>query len=423
MLRQTRGILRAGLVGVVLACVGCGDREERSNEGVVRPETPAAAEPAAAPAGDFAVPDETARGLEALGYFPRAPTDNPEDRGVTANDAEAARGVNVYGSRHRARARLTDREGTVLHTWEANDEDAKHGPWMHVEPLPGGDLLVLTKDHDVAKIDWASSVVWRRELRVHHDVAIHPDGRLFVLVHDRREHTWRGREIPVLADAVAVLSPDGELLRTIELLPLLASSLSPRRLDGIVAALDTMPLARILREGGVADVLHTNSIAFLERDIPNVAPRGSVLLSFRAINRVMILSPEMTEVLWTWGAGELQQQHDATQLANGNVLIFDNGVGREKSRVIEVSPANGEIVWSYDPGDLFSRLRGGAQELPNGNILTTESDRGHALEVTRDGEKVWEFWNPDVRGTPPERAVIYRLNRFPRSFFGDRLEP
>ncbi len=163
-------------------------------------------------------------------------------------------------------------------------------------------------------------------------------------------------------------------------------------------------------------MLHTNSIAILRREIEGVAPAGALLLSFRASSRIAILSPTYDEVLWTWGRGELDGQHDATQLANGNLLAFDNGLRRgERSRVVEVDPTQGEVVWTYAPPDLYTRLRGGAQGLSNGNVLVTESDKGHALEVTREGEVVWEFWNPDVRGT--RRATIYRLNRYATSLF------
>ena len=39
-------------------------------------------------------------------------------------------------------------------------------------------------------------------------------------------------------------------------------------------------------------------------------------------------------------------------------------------------------------------MRGDQQRLANGNTLITESEGGRLLEVTRDGEIVWEFINP-----------------------------
>ena len=46
------------------------------------------------------------------------------------------------------------------------------------------------------------------------------------------------------------------------------------------------------------------------------------------------------------------------------------------------------------PVDFYSRSGGGCQRLPNGNTLITSSDDGHAFEVTREGDVVWEFFNP-----------------------------
>jgi len=57
-------------------------------------------------------------------------------------------------------------------------------------------------------------------------------------------------------------------------------------------------------------------------------------------------------------------------------------------------------VWSYhgtDANPLSSEKRSNAQRLPNGNTLITESDSGRLLEVTTQGDVVWEFINP-VRG-------------------------
>ena len=401
----------------VVFCVlvlGCDDERET--------EQPAAGdethEVAAAPPR-VEVSEETAAQLEALGYMPTTPTDNPEQRGVTATDDSAARGVNLYSSRRRATAHLTDVAGQVLHEWHADDAHPEGHSWMHVEPVGDGAILALTKDHNVAKLDRDSQLIWRTELRAHHDLAVHEDGRVFVLAREPRELEHGGATLPVLADEIVILSAGGEVLETMPLVPVMAEHLPQTRLAAIARVKDEWPESRLMRPGGVADVLHTNSIAFLEQDIEGVAPKGSLLLSFRSANRIAILDVRASRVLWIWGAGELQRQHDATQLANGNILLFDNGPGRGHSRVLEVDPKSNEIVWSYGGPELYTELRGGAQELRNGNILITESDRGHAIEVTRDGEIVWEFWNPEVHGTDPvERDVIYRLNRFPRALFG-----
>ncbi len=394
----------------LLLLFGCTEDDETGSESVPAAET---AETDSNPAPEIALPEDELAALAALGYVDHAPAENPEERGVTTHELDDARGLNLYGSRDRAEALLVDLEGEVVHRWASERDEA----WMHIEPLGEGELLAITKDVAIAKYDWDSQEIRRTRLPVHHDFAVLEDGRILALIRGRSSVTHDGATLEVLCDSIAVLSPDGEVLERHPLLPLLRNHFSSNRLDTLKRRADEGGLnADLLRAGGVGDMLHTNSIAVLEKDIEGVAPAGSILLSFRTLSRLAILSESMDEVLWMWGRGELDGQHDATQLANGHLMAFDNGLKRaEKSRVVEIDPVAEEVVWTFDPPDLYTRLRGGAQKLSNGHVLITESDAGHALEVTPEGEVVWEFWNPDVRGS--QRATIYRLNRYRRSLF------
>ncbi len=52
--------------------------------------------------------------------------------------------------------------------------------------------------------------------------------------------------------------------------------------------------------------------------------------------------------------------------------------------------------------------------MPNGNTLITESDYGRALEVTPDGETVWEFYSPFSAGENDEYiATLMEVVRLP----------
>jgi len=76
-------------------------------------------------------------------------------------------------------------------------------------------------------------------------------------------------------------------------------------------------------------------------------------------------------MIWNWGRGELSGAHDATVLSNGNILVFDNGINRKWSRVVELDPLKREIVWQYQgtsEGDLWSRTRGSSQRI-EGSLL------------------------------------------------------
>jgi hypothetical protein len=101
-------------------------------------------------------------------------------------------------------------------------------------------------------------------------------------------------------------------------------------------------------------------------------------------------------------------------LENGHILIFDNGVRRQYSRVLELDPVVKAIVWEYvaEPReDFYSYTRGSAQRLANGNTLISESDNGRVFEVTPEGEVVWRWLNPDTREGRPK--IVYRMLRLP----------
>lgn len=78
-----------------------------------------------------------------------------------------------------------------------------------------------------------------------------------------------------------------------------------------------------------------------------------------------------------------------------------------------------KIIWKYKgdpPKSFYSFSRGACQKLPNGNVLITESDKGHVFEITRDGKIVWEFFNPDIDEKKKKRAAIYRMMRLDEDF-------
>jgi hypothetical protein len=63
----------------------------------------------------------------------------------------------------------------------------------------------------------------------------------------------------------------------------------------------------------------------------------------------------------------------------------------------EVAIGPEEVTWSYTAPDkysLYSPFISGAQRMKNGNTLVTSGAKGRFIEVTPDGDIVWEYWNP-----------------------------
>ncbi|KAL5348491.1 hypothetical protein ACLOAV_006974 [Pseudogymnoascus australis] len=157
---------------------------------------------------------------------------------------------------------------------------------------------------------------------------------------------------------------------------------------------------------------------------------GNILCSMRSISAVLIIERATGNIIWSLKSNVIAQQHCATELEDGNILIFDNGAYREGesntySRVIEVDRKTKEIVWQYrDPSQwnaFFTPFMGSAQRLANGNTLICESAFGRIFEVTLKGVLVWEYIVPHfaeykddiTRGIfPGESNALFRAYRY-----------
>lgn len=354
--------------------------------------------------------------LEAIGYVGGS---KPvvETETVTVHDrARAQPGFNFYTSGHAAEALLRDMEGRLLHRWRHDFHDVwpdRSIPtdmqfWRRAHLFANGDVLAIFEGHGIVKVDKDSNLLWANPVRAHHDLQVMDDGTIWVL-------TRKGRMIPeiqdvkpILEDFVSVLDADGNETHRLSLLE--AFERSPFR-----DVWRTQPK----RSG---DIFHTNSIEVLDGRFAGRAPwlkAGNLLLSMLEFDCVAVVDPQTETVVMAWQDG-FRKQHDPRILDDGGLLLFDNrGLG-EASRVLEVDPATLRPVWSYvgtPERPFYSETCGAAARLPNGNTLITESDYGRAFEVTRDGEIVWEFYNPHRAGAQGQYvAALLEMVRLPVDF-------
>jgi cell division protein ZapA (FtsZ GTPase activity inhibitor) len=196
--------------------------------------------------------------------------------------------------------------------------------------------------------------------------------------------------------------------------------------------------------GFVPDWTHANAVSYN-------AKLDQVMISPREFSELWIIDHSTTtaeaaghkgghhgkggDLLYRWGnpqayrAGtdadrRLFSQHDPHWIPEGlpgagHLLVFNNGGGRPDGNYSSVDevvlPVDSEgnynrepgkafgpdkAVWSYSKKEeFFAPLMAGAQRLPNGNTLISTGFAGTAFEVTPEGEKVWDFVNPD-QGEP-----------------------
>jgi Arylsulfotransferase (ASST) len=421
-------------------------------------------------------PDADAERVERLGSLPYAtwsPEDAPADAraGVTRYVRERAwPGLNLYALPNRGEARLVDMEGRLVHTWATGVGQPGRAErvlpfflgWQHVAMAEEGGLFAIVNRDRLLRLDPTSAVSWSQPLALHHDLFTTAGGGVHTIVDTLRVVERSGRPRLVIDNELVSLDARGRVERRLSMVDALRSHpvarlLFEQALDRAYADFTDLPtfLARsggrkaaaaqraladprrpeldrafagelpaevdrgllsLLREipGSPADRLHTNGLVVLDRHVAGLGAPGDILVSVRNLDLLVVVEPKTGRVRWTWGPGQVQRQHQPSVLPNGHVLLFDNRPGRGRSRVVEMAPESGAIVWSYEGSErerFFSRDMGGCQGLPNGNVLIVESQAGRAFEVTRAGEIVWEFLNPERAGK--SRAVLYRMERLP----------
>ena len=372
--------------------------------------------------------------LRSLPYASGAARQSGERDGVHVRDAGAIQpGFTLLTIQPLSRAIWLDEAGQVRRRWQQSPSKV----WQRSLPGPDGDLLAIGTElagepsataqgfqlqdagRYLVRQSARGELRWKRNLTVHHDVWVDGEDRggpLVALTFERRRLARHSSSVDVRDDRLTWIDPaTGEVQKHRSLL------------DAIDTAPSLFPLRpmRADRLGGTPwlDLLHANSVVRLGAgasrvDHPAFRP-GNWLICFRHQDRVAIFDADVTRVLWSWGLGELSGPHDAQLLDDGRLLVFDNGLARKRSRVIEVAPLSGEIVWEYGTTEeqrFFTASKGSAQRLANGNTLIAESDRGRAFEVTRDGRIVWEYFCPYDDRTG-RRASIVRARRLPKQTF------
>ena len=381
------------------------------------------------PEADASARVESLRSLPYVGFS----TEKAAAGGVVRHDrTRAYPGVNLYTSRDLCRADLVDMDGRSLQTWRYSP----CGSWSNAELLPDGDLVVpavtarmgarpdnreLARNACLLRLGWDGHLVWRSAIAAHHDVELTPAGKLATLT-----GTWRvipdyKARVEIEDHAIAVLGQDGTLLEQASLYDLLAANTVGFTLQDVAVTKAPGILGRLLGTGSI-DLFHSNTVEWMSR--PELAAKNSmysldnVIVTIRHQDTIAIIDWKLKKLVWAWGQGVLSGPHDGTVTDNGNILVFDNGLARGWSRVLEVDPIARKIVWEYKaarPSDFFSIARGACQRFPNGNTLITNSDHGQAFEVTPDGAIVWDFLNPlgDDHG---RRATIHRMRRYDAGF-------
>ena len=310
------------------------------------------------------------------------------------NPAKAYHGYTLLAPMEGTNVYLIDMRGHIVHHWQMPYRPGDYGYLLENGHLlvggrtDRGPVNIGGKSGIVMELDWEGHVLWEYvEDTLHHDFCRMANGHTMVLGWERvppdvAKHIKGGKPgtepAPgIWCDYFREVTPDGKTVWEWH---------AYEHLDT-----ETDVICPLHRRD---EWTHTNTC--------EVLADGNVLTSFRLLDTVALIDKRSGEFRWKWGRDELGHQHDPNLLANGNILIFDNGwhslqAPSPRSRVIEVDPTTNTIQWTYEtlpPWNFFSSFISGAQRLPNGNTLICEGMTGRLFEVTSGGEMVWEYVNP-----------------------------
>jgi hypothetical protein len=369
---------------------------------------------------------------------------------------------------------LIDTHGRMIHSWTS---PSGLPPGMSVYMLEDGDLLRTVNlgtnfDHDgngvagkIERLSWDSQMEWEwfypgETNRSHHDIEPLSNGNFLMIAWDFKseaEAQQAGRNPNKMSqdtlwpDKIVEVQPVGTDQANIvwewniwdHLIQEYDSTKDnygvvgdhPELLDiNFVDSPDTLNPYK-------SDWMHCNGI-----DYNPILDQ--IVLSCRNVNEIYIIDHSTTteeaaghtggnsgkggDILYRWGNPEAYRagtnddqqlfgQHDIQwinegRLGAGDLIVFNNGHGRDYSSADVISPplVNGEYVlqsgsswgpaapsWSWDQGtSMFASSLGGVERLENGNTLVTWGVRGTLFEVNPEGEVVWKYINPVIGDGP-----------------------
>lgn len=324
---------------------------------------------------------------------------------VIFNEKKTDHGYRLYSSRNLTAAHLISPKGRYVHSWyyshEEDEVTSSFGgfgmTWHYAEMLPNGHLIAIVKDEMIVELDWESNLVWKQRLRAHHDFSRGSEGNTIVISRKDMPNPWWPGNI-IAMDELVEYNDESKIVWKWRYAdhykdqPELKDYLPPEKSKRDWPHINT------------CEILPENPIGKKDK----IFKKGNLLLCGAHADAIMVLDRGTENIVWVWGPGIIEGPHMPNMLPNGNLLIYDNGRYRGYTKIIELNPITKKIVWEYGSNkEFFSPARGSALRMGNGNTLTANSDNGWFFEVTPEGEKVWEYYNPDLT-EKGDRMGLYR---------------
>lgn len=323
------------------------------------------------------------------------------------------------GPDYRNFIRVVDRNGTIIHEWKPGWFDiwgkdregfdpvrlpqSDPGAVLHgVEILPNGDFLVNFEHLSTLRATPCGDVVWKLKNHGHHFVHIADDDTIWV-GSDRTitngETGYQNHNAPLNSWAIQQLSMDGKIIQTVEVIDILREN----------DLLGLLHMSALGDETTVVsgDTTHLNDVdIFPEHMESQVFSPGDIMISLRNINTVIVVDPVNFKVKFQ-ATGNFLRQHDADFAPGDKILVYDNRnlslpgepyatQGWLQSRIVELDARTGKSRVAFQgegKSRFYSVIMGRQQLLENGNLMIVSPVEGRAMEVSPNGDLLWQIFN------------------------------
>jgi len=428
--------------------------------------------------------------------------------GLMLNTSKAFTGYTLMSPLHSTATYLLNNAGQYVHKWTSTGEPGRssylleNGHMIRASAMPNvGPSTGGGEGGRIEEYDWNGNLVWGFNYYsptyiAHHDFKVLPNGNVLILASEKRSYA----EViaagfnPALLDAsiatqgymlpdyLVEVKPTGSTTGTVvwewHIWDHMIQDFDATKSNyGVVANHPELIDVNGVTNNKIQQFWnHANGIDYNTQ-------LDQIMISIRGNSELFVIDHGTTtaqsashvggahskggDILYRWGYAQqydrgtaaqrqLYQQHHTHWIepglpGAGNILIYNNGIGRGYSTVNEIVPpvdASGNYsigsgvaygptsaLWTYTgtpPTSFYSAEISGAQRLPNGNTLITEGIKGNLFEVTSAGETVWRYVNP-VTTTPlaqgstvptdPNRSdqymnAVFRVTRYGSDYAG-----
>jgi len=278
------------------------------------------------------------------------------------------------------KVRLLDKSFNAHNTWDFPNNIGSKSLAMSAQLTKNGNLVLLTHENNITTLSWDGEQLSEINIPAHHHFDIGTDGNIFTLLtEDDFDDKW---DLELLrSDYIVEIDANGKTVWTWH---------AKDHLEEIIQLFSLPePFTRPYWS-------YINSISVIKETHPTNDERfkqGNLVLSLRYIG-LIVIDKETGEITWSYGKDVFETQHNAKIIPNGNMLVFDNGIKRRRSRVLEIDTSTNKVVWEHPKEDqvqFHSQSMGYADRLPNGNTLYSIPNSGTLVEVSGNNEVTWEY--------------------------------